>query len=282
MKLLHRVSDLFLFGNLYVALGAAFLVQSTRIQLGMRDPLAPYSVLVFFATLFVYNFQRIFYRPDEGDISPRRAWIIRNRQLVRVLSLCGALGVLVSLFRNDFRVVLYLSPLLLLSIGYFAKGIRLRNNPWVKLATLVGVWTMVTAVVPVLLGPHSLSAPENVLHIFIRLLFMLGICLPFDIRDIPVDKAAGVTTIPQIIGVRNTRNIAVACMLLYTGLLVPEYLLGMFHPILAAALFITAVLNTFLVALSNERRREYFYVAAIDGTMILQGGILLAAEQVTG
>ena len=273
MKLFKRIADLVLFGNIWVAAGAFGLVQSTRIQLGFTDPMLPYSFLVFFATIFLYNFQRIFYRPQE-DISlhsVRRKWIFTHQGQIKLLAAIGFCGVAVTFFMNDMKIILYLSPLLLMSIAYFAPFIRLRKSPWIKLLTLVGVWTMVTAVVPVLLGPEALLNRENLLHIAIRLCFMLAICLPFDIRDLEIDKADQVSTIPHVLGESRTRWLAVIFMFLYIILILPEYTEGMFSMPVAIALLASAFINTILVFMSNSSRDEYFYVAGIDGTMILQG-----------
>jgi 4-hydroxybenzoate polyprenyltransferase len=276
---LKRFIDFILFGNIYVAAGAFCLVQSTRIQLGYTDTLVPYSLLVFFATLFIYNFQRIFYRPkkDVSLHSIRRKWIFRNQFTIKVLAVIGALGVAVVFFFNDPAVILYLSPLLLLSIAYFIPFIRLRKSPWFKLLTLVAVWTMVTAVVPILLGPEVLLLQEHVLHICIRLCFMLAICIPFDIRDLKIDQVDDVSTLPHLLGENKTKWLAVFFMFLYILLILPEFSMGMFSIEVCIALLISALINTVLVFMSSSQRGEYFYVAGIDGTMILQGVFLLLA-----
>jgi 4-hydroxybenzoate polyprenyltransferase len=278
--MVRRIIHAILFGNIYVALGAALLVQSSRVQLGYTDRLIPYSALVFFATLFIYNVQRIFYKPqaDKSLHSVRRQWIFRNQGIVRMLAGCGAAGVLICCSRVDPRVILYLLPLLLLSIAYFIPGIRLRKNAWFKLFTLVSVWTVVTAVVPVLLGPEQLATPAHVIHICLRFCFMLGICLPFDMRDISIDSADNVSTVPQILGVRTTRWLAVFFMFLYILLIIPEYAIGMISGAVFLALLISAAINAVMVFQSAPDRSEYFYVAGIDGTMILQGSLVLACS----
>lgn len=283
MNLFKRFFDLLLFGNIYVAAGAVCLVQSTRIQLGYTDHLIHYSLLVFFATIFIYNFQRIFYKPEK-DISLhsiRRKWIFSNQLSIKILAGLGLTGVAITFFYNDPFILLYLSPLFLLSIAYFIPFIKLRQHPWFKLLTLVIVWTMVTALVPVLLGPIELFAKENLLHILIRFAFMMAICIPFDIRDLEIDKADKVSTLPQVMGVERTRWIAVVFMFLYIFLIIPEYLLGMFNIPVCIALFLSAFINTILVFMSSPSRNEYFYVAVLDGTMILQGALLILASEIS-
>ncbi|MGZ4034673.1 MAG: hypothetical protein ACXVPU_05000 [Bacteroidia bacterium] len=280
MTFFKRFIDLILFGNIYVALGTACLIQSTIIQLDYSGHLISYSVLSFFATLFIYNFQRIFYKPQK-DISlhsVRRKWIFENQFSIKILSGIGAIGVAVSFFYNDPKIVFYLSPLLILCLAYFVPYIKLRKSHWFKLLTLVIVWTTVTAIVPMLLNHDDLFFKNNLLHIFIRFCFMMGICIPFDIRDLAIDAADNVSTLPHIFGENKTRWIAVIFMFSYILLIVPEYRLGMLSLTTFIALMGSALINGILVLMSSSKRSEYFYVAGIDGTMILQGVMLMVVQ----
>src|ERR1700741_4240224 len=235
--------NLILFGNMYVALAAVCLIQSTNIQLQHKDPLAAYSSLVFFATLFIYNFQRFFYKPQQ-DIhlnSIRRQWIFKNQTLLKLLCIIGFTGVCATFFFNDFKIVFYLSPLLLLSLAYFSPFIKLRKSPLFKLFTLVIVWTMVTAVVPVLLGETDLFTKNNLLHIGIRFCFMMAICIPFDIRDLQVDVTENVSTLPHVIGEKNAIRLALGFMLIYMALIIFEYSMAMLNVKIFIALMVPAL-----------------------------------------
>jgi 4-hydroxybenzoate polyprenyltransferase len=100
---------------------------------------------------------------------------------------------------------------------------------------------------------------------------MIGICLPFDIRDQEIDRADNVSTIPLILGERTTRSAAIAMMLIYVLLLFVEYAIGMFNLRLFLPLIVSAVINTGFVVAASSKKSEYFFVAGLDGTMILQG-----------
>lgn len=280
MKFLKQFSDLILFGNIYVALGASCLVQSTLIQIGANSRLIEYSILAFFSTLFVYNLQRIFYKPqqDKSLHSIRRKWIFENQIAIKTLALIGFSGVCVSFFFNDFKILFYLSPLLILSIAYFLPSIKLRKSPWFKLLTLVIVWTLVTAVVPILLDSSAVFTTHHLLHTAVRFTFMLAICIPFDVRDLLVDAADNVSTIPHLMGETKTRWFANTCMFIYILLIILEFISGMFNLNIFAALIISALINAVIVFWSNSKRSEYFYVAGIDGTMILQGVLLMIVD----
>ena len=276
MIFLKRFFDFIFFGNVYVALGSVCLIQSTIIQSGFNNHLIWYSLLTFFATLFVYNFQRVFYKPqhDNSLHSIRRKWIFKNGLTIRILSVIGFVGISITFFYNDFDVLFYLSPLLFLSIAYFAPFIKFRKNAWLKLLTLVFVWTMTTAVVPMLLSNSEMFTKNNLLHILIRSCFMLGICIPFDIRDLQIDKVDTISTIPHVLGENKAKWLAFSILVIYCLLIVIGYEYTLFKTEIFIALMISAAINMILVLISNSNRNEYFFVAGIDGTMILQGVLL--------
>ncbi|HET6225053.1 MAG TPA: hypothetical protein VFF27_02165, partial [Bacteroidia bacterium] len=89
-------------------------------------------------------------------------------------------------------------------------------------------------------------------------------------------EADAISTIPHLLGENKTRWLAIAFMFLYDALIIISYGLHFLSFIVFLALFASAILNTVLVAMSTSERSEYFYVAGIDGTMILQGVLLIA------
>jgi 4-hydroxybenzoate polyprenyltransferase len=255
-------------------------VQSTCIQLGMNNHFIAYSILTFFATLFIYNLQRIFYtvQEDKSLLSPRRRWVFKNQPIIKILSCIGFIGVVILFFYNDWHIVLYLSPLLLLSIAYFIPAIQLRKNAWFKLLTLVTVWTMVTAVVPILLNHSSLMSFKNSVHIAARFSFMMAICIPFDIRDYEIDKADNISTLPHILGEKKTKWLAILFMAIHVAFVFMAFGGMIFYTKEGIALLLSSCFTFALVGMSNSKRSEYFYVAGIDGTMLLQGIALLLAS----
>lgn len=261
-------------------MGAVCLIQSTGIQLQHTDHLVAYSSLVFFATLFIYNLQRFFYKSqqDKSLNSIRRKWIAENQTSVKLLTFIGFVGVTIAFFFNDFKILFYLSPLLILSLAYFLPFIKLRKSPLFKLFTLVIVWTIATAVAPVLLSDTEFFTNKNLIHIALRFCFMMAICIPFDLRDLQIDADDNVSTLPQIIGEKNAKRLAVGFMLIYMILIVLQCNAEFTTFKICIALLLSALITLTIVLMSNSKRGEYFYVAVIDGTMILQGVMLMTSE----
>ncbi len=290
---MKRFFDFILFGNIYVALGAVFLIQSTVVQFNLSSPLFYYSAFVFFATVFIYNLQRIFYKKTENKShqSIRRIWIFRNQNLIKILTVIGFAGMTILFFFNDIRILVFLSPLFVLSIAYFFPLVKLRNNAWVKLFTLALVWTLTTALVPILLkknmNMHLAELiwnyyPENyfriVLHISTRFCFMLAICIPFDLRDMKLDAEENIITLPQKFGEKRSRNLALSVTIIYGMLLISEYIFRITSLKTLVVLLINMVITLVFIMLSNSKRSEYFFVAGIDGMMILQGMMLILSS----
>ena len=272
-------NNIILFGNIYVALGAVSLIQSTCIQLHFANSLFYYSVFVFFSTLFIYNLQRIFYKQTENKSynSIRRTWVFENQTTIKLLTLVGFVGMGISFFFNDFRILFYLSPLFILSLAYFIPVVKLRKNAWFKLITLVVVWTMTTAIVPQLLNGFLINT-AFIIHALTRFCFMLAICIPFDIRDMGIDKAENVSTLPLQYGEKTTRNLALICIILYIVFIVTENFTSVISLSVLSGLLLSTTATLFFIAFCNSKRSEYYFVAGIDGTMILQGAILIVGS----
>ena len=66
-------------------------------------------------------------------------------------------------------------------------------------------------------------------------------------------------------------------MFIYILLIAAEFFLKMFSVKIFIALILTAIANTIIVFMSSSKRSEYFYTALLDGTMIMQGVVLVMA-----
>jgi 4-hydroxybenzoate polyprenyltransferase len=106
---------------------------------------------------------------------------------------------------------------------------------------------------------------------------MLAICIPFDIRDISIDAAENVSTLPHKLGEKITRNLALIFTLIYCLLIIGEYIANIISMPSLIALLVSMSVTFVLILFSSSKRNEYYYVAGIDGTMILQGVLMIIA-----
>ncbi len=282
MFYIKRIIDFLLYSNIYIALGAFALSISTFIELAIPIQLN-YPILVFFSTLFIYNFQRIFYNAPNPSIviSDRRNWIDKNLNTIRIMALIGLLGTILFSFLIPFRIILLLSPLCLLSLAYFFPSLALRRFIGTKTVVLVLVWTLTTYLIPALLNkPVELSVKE-VMYIISGFSFMAAICIPFDNRDIAVDSKENIKTFAVMFGRKKNSKIALLFSFIYLFMISILY----FSEDLKLSLYLCHIFMFLLTATfivkDNERRNEYFYIAGIDGLLIIKGVLFFILETYT-
>jgi len=98
-----------------------------------------------------------------------------------------------------------------------------------------------------------------------RSLFVFCITLPFDIRDLKVDKHNKVNTLPAKLGLTNTLRLAFLLMTFFVLLCYINYSLIPF-----LALLISAVSTYCLIYFSPKFTHDYYFTGLMDGTMIVQ------------
>ena len=115
--------------------------------------------------------------------------------------------------------------LILLSLAYAA--IPLREKAYLKLPLIAGVFALATVVYPVLLAGFELSdfTPVLATVLLARVLYIAGITIPFDVRDLNIDSV-NMKTIPQQIGEKRALQRAVILVVgsgvIWAGLIIME------------------------------------------------------------
>lgn len=146
---------------------------------------------------------------------------------------------------------------------------RLREYGVAKILVLTGVWTLITCLLP-LIG--RADAPIIALLCVRRFLFVFALCVAFDIRDRARDTHTGILTVPVRIGLARSYGLMRLALGLFAGLsvLLPA---GDPSPVrsgLAIALAVSAVGTWLVVESARGRRSAAFYLAGVDGMMLLQ------------
>ena len=257
--------------TLFIALCSVGLALGS-IRLMNAPPDMPLAVLVFFSTIVIYTLDRL--RPSIEDATnpgPRLAAYLAQRKSVQVLLVVGIMGLVASVFFQRFEVLLALVPLGVLSLWYTVPvGVfRLKDIPYLKTFIVAGVWTVVTAWLPIW-RPETTIGVQFAIHLFTRFLFMSAITLPFDYRDRERDHAAGIKTLPQRLGTTGTKALSMALLALFV------VLHGVYHSqeiFMASAL--TAAGTALVIAGMSPQRGDIYYSVGVDGTMMLQYALLM-------
>ncbi len=230
MKFLKSLFNFYINASIHVALAVYALVRITERYFGLpyNEPL---DYVIFYGTISGYNYIKYagIAKLHHRSLTPALRWI-------QVFSACCFLAMLHYASFLEVTTMCYMAPFLGLTLLYEIpflrkKKINLRSIPMVKIGLIAVVWSGVTTVVP-LLSAASV-APVAIAVLFVqRLLFVLVLTLPFDIRDVQFD-AVSLQTLPQYAGLVHVKKIG------------------------AVLLFLTLVLE-FYIAPSSVFRQVYF------------------------
>jgi 4-hydroxybenzoate polyprenyltransferase len=146
---------------------------------------------------------------------------------------------------------------------------RLRDFGLAKIAVLAGVWTLVTAVIPVMDHADPATLVQLALR---RFLFMLALCLAFDVRDLDVDARRGVHTLAVRLGAERSYvliRLLLGCFAA-ASLLLPVGEPPRLAPGITAGLVASSLLTWLIVERTRRRGSNALYLAGIDGMMLAQ------------
>lgn len=254
------------YSNLLISLGCGFLSFGFCHIIDLPHE-EYYGVFALLGTFIVYNFQRLVKHHKIANKSPHLQWVDKHyKGLVASLIMAFA-GFVFSLFQviNWNTETLVLGGIMAIICFFYIIPIgtkNLRELPYLKIHLIAIVWVFIVALFPLLNEQHL-----ELDHWFFgasHYLYILAICIPFDIRDLVHDKAEQ-KTIPQLIGVQSAKAIGVLC--LFAFVVLSFY----FMPLLAESkLFLVAVLvQVFLVYFTTKTRDDLYFGGAIDGAILL-------------
>jgi 4-hydroxybenzoate polyprenyltransferase len=233
-------------------------------------------LFVYSSTLLVYNYHRTQGLNNilKSDLSLRILWAIDNIRLLKTLVLLSLILSLVSAIFITSKII-YLIPIGLLTLGYVVPFIkvgkrffRLRDVPGIK-ATLIAISvSYVTCVFP-LIGHLELGQ--------IGFFFILAITIPFDIRDLKFDGHSNLKTLPIILGVKNSKLIAVVLVWFSIGLSGLIDVNYSYEVVVLYAKIASAFISSAIILKSNENSSEYYYSFLVEGTMIIQTFLIVVA-----
>lgn len=215
MQLLKQLFNFYINSNVHVALSALSLTWITLLEFKMlRD--SDVLFFVFFASITGYNFVKFF----EISRFYRRnlpSWI-KLVQIVFLFSFIFSLYFVLQL-REIAQVYIigfglitffYTVPI---SFTYLKINKNLRNVGGLKIYLIAVVWVGATLLLPLLNSNHILDTDVLMAGVQ-RLLFIIALILPFEIRDLKYDSFK-LATIPQKIGVKSTKTIGVVLLFLF-------------------------------------------------------------------
>lgn len=271
--MLRKITDLFVFSSLYIALCAVLMVwQTTRLLLD-SPPSGRLLGFVFFSTICSYNFHW-YLTPHSVPSSQRVSWTHHHKVLHFILYLAGLVGAAVYFFYlleylpalclAAFLTFLYSAPKLPQRIF-----LRLRHIAVGKTFFLTFVWVYVTTVLPIIIA----GAPWKgsfVLFTASRFFLIYAICILFDYRDREDDKASGIRSLITILNEKGIDRIFILSITLFFLCNIGLYFYH-FPAIYIALLLVPGIIVALLYQRAKRDFSDYLYYIVLDGLMMFSG-----------
>lgn len=264
MALLKQIFNFYIDSCIHVALAVFALSWVTLLEFGI-----PYDrevlYFIFFASITGYNFVKYF-----GLARFHHRSLTNWLKLIQVFSLMCFIGMCYFALKLElislvvilgFGVVtfLYAIPFLPNKILY-DKHKNLRNVSGLKVYIIALVWACVTVVLP-LLNNHVPLDTNVVVTGFQRFVFVTVLMFPFEIRDLNYDSLK-LATIPQQIGIKNTKIVGVLLLMLFFLL---EFLKPQLNVEHTVGMLITMFVTLMFLIFANRNQGRYYSSFWVEG-----------------
>ena len=264
MSRIERVFSFYVFSNLHVALSTSCLVILTLKPYRLSDWRT--VLFVFCGTVLAYNFIRVV---QVKKLYPLMSnWMHTSRKELLVLNGIVLIGLVYATFQFSWLDLAFVFPFFLLTLFYVlpyrGKLRGLRKLPGFKLFLIASVWAGVTVLFPI--WTNNLQFDVKVWVVFAqRILFILAITIPFDIRDLQLDDS-DLATLPQTLGVKRSKLLALGALLLFT--------IGFFYDDLFAdwerwSGIVTGFVAAFFVLKTGISQNRYYSAFWVEGIPVL-------------
>ncbi len=255
MALFKRLFDFYLQGSLHVALSVYALVRITERVLGL--PHDPYVAWFgFFGTVVGYNFVKYdaIARSGKSRQVGEMPFEIRVFISLSTIAFAGACYCFLHLEpTTKWLSALCVAITALYTLPFFPNRKSARSWAGLKIYIVALCWVGVTVVMPVLNAAMPLTADFYIVCVkrFILIVVLLFI---FEIIDLAWDDPH-LKTVPQQIGVANTKKLGVLLMILF--LILELFQLDESFPRFAASVALLGVTSAMLYFADPSRSRYY-------------------------
>jgi 4-hydroxybenzoate polyprenyltransferase len=251
------IDQYFVKTNIWVAV--CFTAMLAFFQLSLYELNFYVLGIVFFGTLAVYNFTRI------KNLEKLKISFAGNSVQI-ILTVLGLTGTLICvIFRGfELKTFLYLAVLGFMSFCYSLpfSNLGLRGIPFLKLFLIAFVWAG-SSIGLLLIVHHSLIHYHFLF--FAVFFFVVGITIPFDIRDKITDESE-LKTIPQTIGPKSSKWVSFSSLIISGLLFYFEFQILNFPVI---SWWFTLLISILFVFNSNSKRSDFYFSFWVESCSLL-------------
>ncbi|MCH2198224.1 MAG: hypothetical protein MK081_05540 [Flavobacteriales bacterium] len=264
------------YSNVWIALGAGLATWQTTTIIGLSDSYLPWFVGI--STLFTYNFQRLVKLNDRPEYitAGRNNWLFRNRVTLRVITALCALILLGLVWTLSPLTFIWLAIGGMLSLAYVVRLFSgsqskkaLRDLPFIKIYLIGLVWAMATVILPFIELDNDLWQIDRLFLIVERFAFIVAITVPFEIRDMNLDRP-NMKTPAQLFGINGAKLYGLFWIVVAGTMITLNFSDGIYTSYELYALWFSLILSAVLIGASNPERDEMYFTGWVDGTIIIQ------------
>ena len=288
---MRTLRNLLVYTNVWIALAASLLTLANAVVIKVPvESVFSLAAFVFLATASAYTFLRLIglREKHEQAQSEFMDWVRKYKSPLILWTGITAAAALYFFFQLNFARQLVLASSMLVSVLYgipcipFKGKLRpLRQLPYIK-TILVAITWMLTTAVSVYADRWPIQVrPQDILLCLFVFTFIIGLTIPFDIRDANWDKEIELPTLAHLLGVKRTRQLALATLILYLiigfGLFVflPCYIN---YPAFFRSYYLAAYVGVLfggigafiIVQKIDENSPDHYFTFRIDGMIIIQ------------
>lgn len=276
MRLFKKIVDFYIYSNIHVALAGFSMTKITLINFGISNNLTP--LFVAFSILISYNFIR-FYEIKNNRLNWFKDWLFMNIKEILILLILSILGLgAISLFTDfNLKSLLILFPFAFMTFFYaiplFKIGkleVSFRNFPMIKIFSIAIAWAGISVFFPLYEANYQFTSAVY-LEFLQRILILLAITIPFDIRDIAAD-AKSLKTLPQILGVNFSKVLGI---LLLFGFILMEIFKENFTYFGLLVVILVSIITSLFLWFSSPNKSRYYTSFWVESIPIVWLGLLI-------
>ena len=280
MKWTFKTIDWLLYSNVWIATCAAAMTLQTKYILTKQSQCDALALFVFCATLALYGLHRIVgMKKIKPFQNTGRFYTIHQQRLV--ISCCTLAAIVlgaITFFGLSRGSQLALSIPALISLAYslpiFKQKRRLRDVNGIKIFLIASVWSWIT--VGLVVTEYQITWNRILLYLLLeRFFFILAIAIPFDIRDIEIDQYHRIATLPNRLGEKNSKWLALSCLGIMLFFSFSLWQFGAYRHTQFYSLLLTTTFSGAVIWNPFQVKHDYYYAGVVDGLMLLQSLAIL-------
>ena len=233
-----------------------------------------FTIFITCTTFLLYNFHTYSFKLDYSNFGKlyKSYMALKILPAEQIAFTFFTIIAAVEFFSLTKQVLIWLVPLGILSLLFsipvwgVKRKFRIRESLFVKMPLLAAVWSVATVIIPLIEQNIETNFSFVIQQTICRFIFVFLLYIPFEIRDMEIDKSENIKNLPSVFGVEKTKILGIV-------LLLSEIVIHHLMPLRVTVMFaldLSSLLALSYIFVKVQAREGYFYKLFVDGTMILR------------